>query len=279
MPRIVFAGCGFLGEAAALLFLRSGWDVIGVTHREESAAALRDRGIRSDVADLAKPESVELLAARVGETDVVVHAASSGRGGEDAYRAVYRDGMANLASAFPRSFLVFTGSTSVYGQVNGEVVTESSVAAPDRATGRLLLEAEQCAISAGGAVARLAGIYGPGRSVLLRKFLDGTARIEGDGSRVVNQIHRDDAASALLVLATSRQTGICNVVDDTPAPQIEVYGWIAEALNQPLPPFGEPDRNRKRGWTSKRVSNQRIRSLGWAPSFPAYRDAVPTLID
>jgi len=279
MPRIVFAGCGFLGEAAALLFMRSGWDVIGVTHREESADALRERGIASDVADLSDAESVENLARRVGEIDVVVHAASSGRGGEDAYRVVYRDGMANLALAFPRSFLIFTGSTSVYGQLDGEVVTETSAAEPDRATGRILLEAEQHALAAGGAVARLAGIYGPGRSVLLRKFRDSTARIEGDGSRIVNQIHRDDAASALLALATLRQTGIFNVVDDSPATQLQVYRWIAEVLDRPLPPHGEPDLNRKRGWTSKRVSNLQLRSLGWAPAFRSYRDALPTLID
>jgi nucleoside-diphosphate-sugar epimerase len=279
MPRVVFAGCGFLGEAAALLFLRSGWDVVGVTHREESAMALRERGIASDVADLSDAESVENLASRVGDVDVVVHAASSGRGGEDAYRAVYRDGMANLVSAFPGSFSIFTGSTSVYGQLDGEVVTETSVAEPDRATGRILLEAEQRALAAGGAVARLAGIYGPGRSVLLRKFRDSTARIEGDGLRFVNQIHRDDAGAALLALATLRQAGIFNVVDDAPATQLQVYQWIADVLDQPLPPHGEPDLNRKRGWTSKRVSNLRLRSLGWVPVFPSYRDALPTLID
>lgn len=279
MPRIVFAGCGFLGEAAALLFLRSGWEVIGVTHREESAQMLQGRGLRSDVADLSDLDSIRGLADRLGPVDVIVHAASSGRGGEDAYRAVYRDGVAHLTAAFPRTFVIFTGSTSVYGQVHGEVVDEWSPADPPRATGQILLEAENTTLSTGGAVARLAGIYGPGRSVLLRKFLDGSARIEGDGSRVINQIHRDDAAAALLVLASNRASGIFNVVDDTPAPQIEVYRWIAEELHRPLPPTGEPDRNRKRGWTSKRVSNSRIRSLGWAPRFPSYRDALPGLID
>ncbi len=52
-------------------------------------------------------------------------------------------------------------------------------------------------------VARLAGIYGPGRSALLRKFLSGEARIENGGERYLNQVHRDDIAAALLHLVAS----------------------------------------------------------------------------
>jgi len=278
MPRIVFAGCGFLGEAAALLFLKSGWDVTGLTHRQESADALKNRGIPADVIDLTDLDSVRKVADLLGPADVVVHAASSGRGGEDAYRSVYRDGMAHLADAFPNAFLIFTGSTSVYAQVTGEVVSEDSPTQPDRNTGKILLEAENIALRQNGAVARLAGIYGPGRSVLLRKFLDGTACIEGDGQRIINQIHRDDAASALLALASNRSRGIHNIVDDGPASQITVYQWIADALGRPLPPFGERDLNRKRGWTSKRVSNARMRSVGWEPRYPIYQTALPALI-
>ena len=278
MPRIVFAGCGFLGEAAALLFLKSGWDVTGLTHRQESADALRIRGIPADVIDLTDSDSVQNVADLLGPADVVVHAASSGRGGEDAYRSVYRDGMAHLAEAFPNAFLIFTGSTSVYAQVTSEAVSEDSPTQPDRNTGKILLEAENIALLQNGAVARLAGIYGPGRSVLLRKFLDGTACIEGDGQRIINQIHRDDAASALLALAVSGSPGIHNIVDDGPASQITVYQWIADALGRPLPPSGERDLNRKRGWTSKRVSNARMRSLGWEPGFPTYQTALPALI-
>lgn len=278
MPRILIAGCGFLGEAAALLFLKAGWDVLGLTHTPESAEALVQRGVPAAVADLSDTNSIGGLSARAGSFDVVVHAASSGRGGEDAYRAIYRDGTFHLVKSFPEAFVIFTSSTSVYAQVDGGVVSENSAAEPDRGTGKLLLEAEAIALEAGGAVARLAGIYGPGRSVLLRKFLDGSARIEGDGSRVINQIHRDDAAAALYTIARARMGGVFNVVDNSPATQVEVYGWIATQLNRSLPGTGEPDLNRKRGWTNKRVCNAKLRSLGWAPQFPSYKQALTELI-
>ena len=274
--QIVIAGCGFLGEAAAGFFLEAGWRVLGLCATEESAARLADRPFPVAVVDISKPIRVP---AGWESPDVVVHCASSGRGGADAYRAVYRDGLEYLRDAFSPRRLIFTGSTSVYSQVDGGWVTEDSPAEPDRETGRILLEAEKIALDAGGVVARLAGIYGPGRSVLLKKFLDGSALLEAGGNRWINQIHRDDGALALLRLAQHEAAaGIYNVCDDTPTTQREIYGWIADHLNRPLPPEGPADLNRKRGWTSKRISNARLRSIGWSPRYPGYRDALGELV-
>ena len=274
--KIVIAGCGFLGEAAAGFFLEAGWRVLGLCATEESAARLADLPFPVAVVDISKPIRVP---AGWESPDVVVHCASSGRGGADAYRAVYRDGLEHLRDAFSPRRLIFTGSTSVYSQVDGGWVTEDSPAEPDRETGQILLEAEMIALDAGGVVARLAGIYGPGRSVLLKKFLDGSALLEAGGNRWINQIHRDDGALALLRLAQHEAAaGIYNVCDDTPTTQREIYGWIADFLNRPLPPEGPADLNRKRGWTSKRISNARLRSLGWSPRYPGYRDALGDLV-
>ena len=63
---------------------------------------------------------------------------------------------------------VFCSSTSVYGQTDGACVTEESPATPGRETGCILRETEDLVLQRTGTVARLAGIYGPGRSVLLR---------------------------------------------------------------------------------------------------------------
>ena len=274
--QVVIAGCGFLGEAAAGLFLETGWRVLGLCATAESAARLAERPFSVAVVDISKP-----LTAPPGweHPDIVVHCASSGRGGADAYRAVYRDGLEHLRDAFSPRRLIFTGSTSVYSQVDGGWVSEESPAEPDRETGRVLLEAEKIALDSGGIVARLAGIYGPGRSVLLKKFLDGSAVLEAGGNRWINQIHRDDGAAALLQLAQNEAaTGIYNVCDDTPTTQREIYGWIADFLNRPLPPEGPADLNRKRGWTSKRISNARLRAVGWSPRYPGYRDALPELV-
>ena len=105
-------------------------------------------------------------AGRGANSTQLVDCVSSGRGGgPEAYRRVYLEGARNLRAAFRPARFVYTGSTSVYAQVDGSAVDEFSPAAPDRETGRILRETEEVVLAApGGTVARLAGIYGPGRS-------------------------------------------------------------------------------------------------------------------
>lgn len=273
MPRVLIAGCGFVGLATARLFAQRSWQVTGCTHSAESAASLAGEPFPVLACDIADRAAVEKLAA-IGSVDTVVHCASSGRGGAEQYRRVYLEGAQHLAAAFPSSTLVFTSSTSVYAQTDGAWVTEESPAEPQRETGRLLRETEDFVVAHGGIVTRLAGIYGPGRSVLLRKFFEGTAMIEGDGAKWINQAHRDDIASALVHLVAANARGIFNVNDDIPLAQRDLYTILATHFNRPLPPSGPIDLNRKRGWTNKRVSNAKLRALGWQPRYPSFFDAV-----
>jgi nucleoside-diphosphate-sugar epimerase len=274
--RVVFAGCGFLGEAAAGLFLENGWRVLGLCATRETASRLASRPFEVRALDISKPFEAP---AGWRNPDVLVHCASSGGGDADAYRAVYRDGLANALAAFAPGRVIFTGSTSVYDQQDGSWVDETSPTEPARETGKILLEAEAIALGAGGCVARLGGIYGPGRSMVLKKIREGTAVLEDGGGRHVNLIHRDDAARALLSLADSRVPGgIYNVVDDAPSAQRVLYGWISDFLGKPRPVEGPVDPNRRRGLNDKRVSNQKIRQLGWRPEFPSFRDALTELV-
>jgi len=273
MPRILIAGCGYVGLATARLLHTAGWNVLGCTHSADSAAALAVEPFPVRQADLSSLDSVRTLEDWRG-CEAIVHCASSGRGGADAYRAVYLGGARNLLEALTPQHLLFTSSTSVYAQNDGSWVTEESPAAPDRETGQVLRETEELVLASGGCSARLAGIYGPGRSVLLKKFLTGEATIEGDGLRWINQAHRDDIATALALLVERRATGTFNVADDTPLTQRDIYTWLAAHFARDLPPTGLIDTNRKRGVTSKRVSNARLRALGWSPRYPSFRDAV-----
>ena len=274
--RVVLAGCGFLGEVAAGLFFKNGWEVLGLCATEGTAARLASLPFPVRVADILKPLTVP---ADWSEPDLLIHCASSGGGDAEDYRAVYRDGLENLIAAFAPKRVIFTGSTSVYDQQNGEVVDENSPTEPLRETARVLLEAEAVALRAGGIVARLGGIYGPGRSMFLRKFAEGSAVVEAGGERFINLIHREDGARALLHLADpSISSGIYNVCDSHPPTQRELYGWISEFLGKPMPPDGPIDPHRKRGLNNKRVSNQKLRATGWAPEFPSFREALPSLV-
>jgi len=267
-PRVLIAGCGYVGCAAADLFHFAQWEVEGWTRLPESAAQLSDKPYAVHAVDIADSEAVEEAAA---EFDAVIHCASSGGGGAVDYRQVYFEGAKNLLAALrPRTF-IYTSSTSVYAQTAGEWVDEISAAEPKHETGKILRETEEVVRQSGGWVARLAGIYGPGRSALLRKLLSGEARIEERGERYLNQVHRDDIASALFLLASlPNDFGIVNVSDDQPLTQRECYQWLAAQCQRPLPPLESLSGERKRGASNKRVSNRKLRALGWNPKFPNF---------
>lgn len=273
MGKIVIAGCGFTGLAAARLFVEKGWAVVGITHAPESAVALRGEAFPAVACDITDRAALAACGELRG-ADAVIHCASSGRGGVEQYRAVYLGGARALAEVLAPRTLVFTSSTSVYAQTDGAWVSEESAAEPDRETGRVLRETEEFVLAQGGVVARLAGIYGPGRSVLLRKFFAGEAVIEGDGAKWINQVHRDDIAGALVQLVIASARGVFNVSDDEPLAQSAVYSWLAGRFARPLPPSGPIDTNRKRGWTNKRVSNAKLRATGWQARYPSFFAAV-----
>jgi nucleoside-diphosphate-sugar epimerase len=273
MPRILIAGCGYVGQATADLFHAAGWDVEGWTASEESAAALSAKPYPICPVDVSNSDQV---AERPGIFDAVIHCVSSRGGGIESYRQIYLNGARNLLNRFAETKVLLTSSTSVYAQRDGSWVTEESETNPARDTGQVLLETEKLVLERHGTVARLAGIYGPGRSALLSKFLAGTATIDRENDRFVNQVHRDDIASAIYFLLTreTQQTQIYNVVDDQPILQSECYRWLAQRLDRPLPPIGKSTGQRKRGNSNKRVSNAKLRSLGWTLQYPTLVDAM-----
>jgi nucleoside-diphosphate-sugar epimerase len=273
MPRILIAGCGYVGQATGDLFHAAGWAVEGWTHSAKSAARLSTKPYPVYAVDISDQAQIR---ARAGAFDTVIHCASSSGGGVEAYRQIYLNGARNLLVRFSGSQMLFTGSTSVYAQSDGSWVTEESETKPAREEGRILLETEDLVLGDGGIVARLGGIYGPGRSALLTKFLSGTAMIDPENDRFINQVHRDDIAGALFLLLNrlSLASEIYNVVDDQPILQSECYRWLAERMNRPGPPIGKAKGQPKRGASNKRVSNAKLRRLGWVPQYRTFAKAM-----
>lgn len=273
MPRILIAGCGYVGQATADLFHDAGWEVEGWTASAETAEKLSGKSYPVAAVDISDADQI---ARQSNDFETVIHCASTRGGDVDLYRRVYRQGAANLLECFARSTILFTSSTSVYAQKTGEWVTEESAAEPEHETGKVLRETEEFVLAHRGIVARLAGIYGPGRSALLKRFLDGEATIDPENDRFVNQVHRDDIAAALFLLLDrqSNAAGIYNVVDDEPLRQSECYRWLADKLDRSPPLAGRSTSSGKRGRSNKQVSNARLKELGWAPRYRNFAEAM-----
>jgi nucleoside-diphosphate-sugar epimerase len=272
MARVLIAGCGYVGEAAANQFHAHGWEVEGWTGSAESAAALSARPYPVRAVDVGNSGAV---ADTARDFDVVIHCVSSRGGDDDQYRRLYRGGATNLCAAFPEATLLFTSSTSVYAQTDGSVVDETSPAEPRHTKGKILRETEDFVRAAGGIVLRVAGIHGPSRSAIVAKFLRGEATA-GAPERFINQVHRDDIVTAILLLAQRREERrgeIFNVVGDHPIKATQAYEWLAPRLRKPIPVAGGNALS-KRGESHKQVSNQKLRALGWTPRYPTFEAAM-----
>ncbi len=270
MARVLIAGCGYVGEAAANQFHAHGWEVECWTSSTESAAKLAGRFYPVRAVD------VSYAVAPVPDVDIVIQSVSSRGGDEEQYRRLYLGGARNLRAAFPDATILFTSSTSVYAQTDGSVVDEKSAAEPVHAKGKILRETEEVIRAADGVVLRLGGIHGPGRSAIVTKFLHGEAPA-GDPERFINQVHRDDIVNALLLLAERRHEypgEIFNVVGDQPIKAIDAYEWLAPRLRKPIPAPRRKDVPGKRGVSNKQVSNAKLRALGWTPRFPTFEEAM-----
>jgi nucleoside-diphosphate-sugar epimerase len=286
--KCLIVGCGYVGLPLGMELIRLGHEVSGLRRSATSENEMKAAGIQPLFGDVTRPET---LARLPREFDWIVNCVAAG-GGADDYRQVYLQGTRNLiewlapasAEASARQALkkfVYTSSTSVYGQTDGSQVKESSPTEPLAETAKILVETEKLLLAAvaerkfPAVILRVAGIYGPGRGHWFKQFLKNEARIEGDDSRFLNMIHRDDLIGCIIAALKNGRAGeIYNAADDEPVSQLHFFQWLAQALDKPLPP-SEPENpadNRKRGVTNKRVSNRKLKmELGHQFKYPNFR--------
>lgn len=285
----LIVGCGYVGTALGIQLIEQGHCVWGLRRSHRNDAELTKAGIVPLVADITLPQGLSGLNPSY---DWVVHCVSASGGGAPEYEEIYVRGTRHLLawlSNAPPAKLVYTSSTGVYGQTDGSLVDETSQTIPAAPTARILVQAEelllQSAVHRGfpSVVLRVAGIYGPGRAFWLEQFRSGTAKIEGNGERILNMIHRDDVAGAIIAALLQGTPGrIYNAVDDEPAAQLVFLRWLSTRLGRTLPPRDVEGQNasRKRGATNKRVSNQRLKGeLGYRLKFPTFREGYEAIVD
>ena len=270
---ILLAGCGDLGTEAGLRFAGLGHRVVG-WRRSPSKLPAAIEGVAADLSSAQLPPVP-------ADTSVVVIAVAADAPREGAYRAAYVDGVAHVLDALERDGVIprrvlFVSSTAVYGDANGGWVDEGTPPEPGGFSGRVLVEAEdllQSRLAGSGTAAvslRLGGIYGPGRTRLIDQVRTGSAVVPQD-VRYTNRIHRDDAAAALVHLATMESTPapVYIGVDNEAADLGSVLRFLAAEMKLPEPAVG--DAGPARGG-NKRCSNKLLRGTGFTFALPSFRE-------
>jgi len=276
---LMIAGCGDVGSRLGQQLSAAGWTVYGLRR----SVQMLPQGIRPVAGDL---HADACPAAWPSEAlDYLVYCAAATEHDEAGYRAAYVDGLRRVLDWLAQQGqrpkrLLFVSSSGVYGQQLGEWVDENSPAEADSYSGRIMREAEQLALHSGlpASLVRLTGIYGPGREWLLKQVRQGY-RVVSEPPLYGNRIHVDDAAGLLAYLLQADARGValddCYIgVDDQPAPLHEVVAWLREQLD--VSHWSEQSTVRRSG--SKRCSNARARTLGWAPQYPSYREGYRAIL-
>jgi nucleoside-diphosphate-sugar epimerase len=278
--RVLIVGCGYVGVPLGAELVRLGHEIFGLRRNPAAENELKTAGIQPLFADVTKLEELKNLP---HEFDWVVNCVATGGNAEN-YREVYFNGTKNLiewlAPNPPKKF-VYTSSTSVYAQNDGSLVKESSPTEPLAETSKILVETEKILLAAVAerqflaVILRVAGIYGPERGHWFKQFMRDAAHIEGDGSRCLNMIHRDDLVGCIIAALKNGRAGeIYNAVDEEPVSQSHFFQWLAQAVDKPLPTSEpeNPDAIRRRGVTNKRVSNRKLKmEFGYQFKYPTFR--------
>lgn len=260
IKSVLIVGCGYLGRRAAERWHAAGVHVSAMTRSPETAAEFSDAGWQPIQMDLASPpDSFELP-----KVDVVLWAVGYDRSAGAARELVWIDGLKwllnNLQQPVPKFFYV--SSTSVYGNVEHEIVTEDTIANPVTEGGRCCLQAEQIVLdhfreSGSATVFRLAGIYGPDR--LLRRIMDlkNEVPLPGEPDHWLNLIHVDDAVSLVTTLAEeSSVKSIVNVANTGTVVRRQYYERLAQLSNSAAPVFGTENATGRARAANKRVTSK-----------------------
>lgn len=274
---VLIIGCGDLGIRLAKRLQVHNWRVLGLRRTPQASC----KGIEMRALDL-NAASVEAWPCEA--FGYWLYCVSADRGDEAAYRAAYVEGLRQVKAQYARAthkpkHLLFVSSTSVYGQDDGQWVDEQSLCEPANYTGQIMREAEQLALSIGPCtVVRLAGLYDPARPWLIEQVRQGL-QVAREPVHYANRIHRDDAAALLAHLLLTHAQGLALDevylgVDDAPAPLYEVVQWLRQGLGVQH----ETGNGMSRRAGSKRCSNKRARALGWAPSYPSYREGYASAL-
>lgn len=235
--NILIIGCGDIGRRVAALETADGHPVHALARSDDSAQALSQLGIHPIRGDLDAPDT---LAGLPSSDAIVYHFAPPPPTGHSDPRTLAL--LAALDSAAPPARLVYSSTSGVYGDCQGDWVNEDRPPNPQSDRSRRRLDAERQILRWGKRrdvacmILRVPGIYGPGR--LPRERLQkGLPILRDEEAPYSNRIHADDLAAACFAAARRGQPGgIYNISDGNPTTMVDYFNRVADLLGLPRPP-------------------------------------------
>lgn len=237
--RVLLVGCGDVGLRVAHQ-LGSRVRLLALTSQAARVAGLRALGVTPLVGNLDKPASLKRLS---GLATRVVHLAPPpGSGDQDPRTQAL---LQVLRRRSPVQSLVYGSTSGVYGDCQGDVVTEGRALNAATARAQRRIDAEQRMRHFGRVSAvrvntlRIPGIYAPNREggTPRARLLKGTPVLQASDDVFTNHIHADDLARACIAaLWRGRPGRVYNVNDDTCLKMGDYFDLAADLYGLPRPP-------------------------------------------
>lgn len=267
--RIGIIGCGYIGLRATAFWSNLGHMLSVTTRKAEKVESL------SAVAQHVYLLSEHSLEDFIQSQEILLICVAPGQG-ED-YTSTYLNTankvLATLHNAPSLKQIIYTSSTSVYGDWGGDWVDETGSCTPENEAGNILLQTEntllQCRSTAlKVCIFRLGEIYGPHRNIVDRLKRMQNTPLPGNGETYTNLIHIEDIVLALNFALSHQLDGIYNLCNDFHLQRKEFYNQLCQQHN--IPPFSWNPTLPRIHSGNKRVSNQKIKSAGFQFTHPHY---------
>lgn len=242
MKKVAIVGLGWLGLPLAQALLAEGIEVTGTKTTADGIEAARAIGIDCYQLQLT-PElqcDADDLEQLMTEVDVLIILLPPSKVSLTAYVQAIEQ-LVDTAMTFQIPRVIFTSSSSVYGDANGEV-DEDCPLQGQTASAQALVDVENWLHALPNIfvdILRLAGLVGENRHA--GRFLAGKKSLKG-ASQCVNIVHQDDVIEAIKLLLKQPQGGhVYNLCAPEHPTRYDFYRQASQSLNLELPEFVEED--------------------------------------
>ena len=265
--KIAIIGCGYVGSALAIKLKKDGHSVTVTTRSKEKFSNLQ---LISDHVCLIQGNDLPAMKNLLLNQDAIVISVAADD--QDSYKSTYQETAEIVSKAcldMPNlKQIVYTGSTSVYGDHQGRAVDENTPTEAQNVTSKILLATENILLGLSSidldrkvCVLRLGEIYGPGRRISdrLRQMKD--RALPGDGSSITNLSPLDDIVGGIEFALKNRLDGVYNLCNDVHISRKELYARICEEEGLEEVKW-DPNRVSLHSG-NKLVSNAKIKAAGY----------------
>lgn len=233
---VVLAGCGYTGHRVGVLWQEAGYRVWCLVRSDDSAVKAKDQGFNVMRIDL---DSADSFPEMPSEAAIICYFVPPSPSDKDIrlwtfLRLLERNGI-------PKTFL-YISTSGVYGDVQGDWVTEETPLHPETARAKRRVEAEQTLQRwatdrpVRTVILRVPAIYGPHR-IPVQRIREKIPVLRREDAPYSNRIHVDDLAAICVKTAvTGDHSEIFNVSDGDPQKVTDYYFTLADMLGLEHPP-------------------------------------------